>query len=186
MQDEEEKQLRMQILQGSQKEGKGKNKGKGKDAPEQENKPKQNKPKPKPQQKQPKPKEDAGEDDDDEGEEEKATAVNAELDMLDSLTGLPVAEDELLFAVPVVAPYNTMLAYKYKVKVTPGTGKKGKATKTALAMFMADKATSQREKELLKSVKVTIFKYEIIVQLYNLDCFASRTSIWQEIFRPAR
>ena len=59
----------------------------------------------------------------------------------------------LLFAVPVVAPYSTVLQYKYKVKLTPGTGKRGKACKTALAMFLADKATAQREKDLLKSVK---------------------------------
>ena len=40
-----------------------------------------------------------------------------------------------------------------QVKVTPGTAKKGKATKTALNMFIMDRGTSQREKELLKSVK---------------------------------
>merc|ERR1712198_636215 len=85
------------------------------------------------------------------GEEERA--VDDETNMLAGLTGLPMAEDELLFAVPVVAPYSTVLQYKYKVKLTPGTGKRGKACKTALAMFLADKATAQREKDLLKSVK---------------------------------
>ena len=59
----------------------------------------------------------------------------------------------VLFAVPVVAPYTTVLQYKFKVKLTPGTGKRGKACKTALAMFLADKGTAQREKDLLKSVK---------------------------------
>ena len=39
----------------------------------------------------------------------------SEVDMLDSLTGIPHAEDELLFAMPVVAPYNTMTNYKFKV-----------------------------------------------------------------------
>jgi hypothetical protein len=34
--------------------------------------------------------------------------------MLDSLTGLPLPEDELLFAVPVCAPYTTLLNYKFK------------------------------------------------------------------------
>lgn len=70
-----------------------------------------------------------------------------------SSSGIPVAEDELLFAVPVVAPYNTMANYKFKVKITPGTGKRGKATKTALMMFLGDRGTSQRDKDLLKSVK---------------------------------
>ena len=64
-----------------------------------------------------------------------------------------MTEDELLFAVPVVAPYSVMTAYKFKVKVTPGTGKRGKATKTALNIFLTDKATGQRDKDLLKSVK---------------------------------
>ena len=36
--------------------------------------------------------------------------------MLDTLTGIPHAEDELLFAVPSVAPYNTMTNYKFKVR----------------------------------------------------------------------
>ena len=63
------------------------------------------------------------------------------------------ADKLFLFSVPVVAPYSTVLQYKFKVKLTPGTGKRGKACKTALAMFLADKATAQREKDLLKSVK---------------------------------
>lgn len=35
-----------------------------------------------------------------------------ETQMLDSLTGLPYPEDELLFAVPVVAPYTALTNYK--------------------------------------------------------------------------
>jgi len=37
----------------------------------------------------------------------------SEVQMLDSLTGIPFPEDELLFAVPVVAPYNALTNYKY-------------------------------------------------------------------------
>ena len=54
---------------------------------------------------------------------------------------------------PDVAPYNTMTNYKFKVKVTPGTGKRGKATKLALNIFITDKTTLPRERDLLKSVK---------------------------------
>lgn len=107
--------------------------------------------------------------------EEEDTGPGPEVDMLDQLTGKPVAEDELLFAVPVIAPYNTVLNYKwvdfflpnsyvsyifshvwlfrFKVKLTPGTGKRGKATKTAIAVFMKDKEITSREKDLLKAVK---------------------------------
>ncbi|XP_052865216.1 ribosome quality control complex subunit NEMF homolog isoform X1 [Anopheles cruzii] len=77
----------------------------------------------------------------------------ADLDMLDTLTGQPVEEDELLFVVPVVAPYQSLHNYKYKVKLTPGTGKRGKASKMALQIFLKDKQCTPREKDLLKSVK---------------------------------
>lgn len=43
---------------------------------------------------------------------EEDTGPGPEVDMLDQLTGKPVAEDELLFAVPVIAPYSTVLNYK--------------------------------------------------------------------------
>lgn len=42
---------------------------------------------------------------------------------------------------------------RYKVKITPGTGRRGKASKTALQIFMRDKTCSTREKDLLKGVK---------------------------------
>ena len=31
-----------------------------------------------------------------------------------TIVGIPVLEDELLFAVPVCAPYSTLINYKYK------------------------------------------------------------------------
>ena len=84
---------------------------------------------------------------------DEATTVKFDVDVLNSLTGQPVAEDALLFAVPVVAPYSTMNNYRYKVKVTPGSSKRGKAAKTALNIFINDKSAVQRDKDLLKSVK---------------------------------
>lgn len=38
--------------------------------------------------------------------------VQADVDMIDALTGIPNPEDELLFAIPVIAPYNTLSNYK--------------------------------------------------------------------------
>lgn len=46
-----------------------------------------------------------------------------------------------------------MLIFRFKVKLTPGTGRRGKAAKTALMMFMKDKSCSLRERDLLKGVK---------------------------------
>merc|ERR1712037_53859 len=155
-QDDEERELRMKLLQSSgsqdevaksrkkKKENRGLEKLYGKAGAG-------NKPKGPPRDQ--KPKEQQAKSVDGEGVVEEERAVDDETSMLAGLTGLPLTEDELLFAVPVVAPYSTVLQYKYKVKLTPGTGKRGKACKTALAMFLADKATVQREKDLLKSVK---------------------------------
>lgn len=55
------------------------------------------------------------------GEEEKM-----KLNDLDYLTGNPLPSDILLYAVPVCGPYNALQTYKYRVKITPGTAKKGK------------------------------------------------------------
>uniref|UniRef100_A0A8B9RKA2 Ribosome quality control complex subunit NEMF n=1 Tax=Astyanax mexicanus TaxID=7994 RepID=A0A8B9RKA2_ASTMX len=44
---------------------------------------------------------------------------------------------------------------RHKVKLTPGTQKKGKAARTAVFSFMRAKETSVREKDLLRSVKDT-------------------------------
>jgi len=83
----------------------------------------------------------------------KQPGVNVDTEILDSLTGIPMTEDSLLFAVPVVGPYSTMVNYRFKVKVTPGSNKRGKAAKTALNVFLSDKAAMSRDKDLLKSVK---------------------------------
>lgn len=75
--------------------------------------------------------------------------------VLDSLTGLPHPDDVLMFSVPVCAPYMALSNYKYKVKLTPGTQKKGKAARTAVLSFMRGKDASAREKDLFRSVKDT-------------------------------
>lgn len=43
--------------------------------------------------------------------------------------------------------------YRYKVKLTPGFGKRGKAARTAVQIFLKDKTCTPREKDLLKAVK---------------------------------
>jgi predicted ribosome quality control (RQC) complex YloA/Tae2 family protein len=57
------------------------------------------------------------------------------LTQLDELTGMPRPEDIILFAVPVCAPYHVVSHYKYKVKLVPGTLKKGKAFKQAVELL---------------------------------------------------
>lgn len=94
-QDEEDRAMIMDILKPA---GSGKDSRKTKKQEEEESYKKSAARKP-----QPKPK--ANEEMDD-------TPAADEVDMLDSLTGIPLDEDELLFAVPVVAPYQTLHNYK--------------------------------------------------------------------------
>jgi len=70
----------------------------------------------------------------------------------DLLTGCPGDKDELLYAVPVCAPYSVLTGYKFKCKLTPGNQKKGKAAKQAVGIFCAAGA-SAREKELMRALK---------------------------------
>lgn len=110
-QDEEEKQMRMEILKSA---GKKKVEAPAKDADQLEldgpkRNPAQGEKKPQ-QNRQPAAAEtgadlDAGDDDEQQGD-------SNDTDMLNSLTGCPAEEDELLFALPVVAPYNALQNYK--------------------------------------------------------------------------
>lgn len=43
---------------------------------------------------------------------------------------------------------------RYKLKLTPGNTKRGKASKTCLNLFLKDKTASNREKNLMKSVNL--------------------------------
>ncbi|XP_056151602.1 ribosome quality control complex subunit NEMF-like [Lampris incognitus] len=94
------------------------------------------------------------EDKEDDVDQDNPGAEEAE-NLLLSLTGQPHPEDVLLFAVPVCAPYTALSNYKHKVKLTPGTQKKGKAARTAVFSFMKAKEASVREKDLFRSVKDT-------------------------------
>ncbi|GFT99284.1 nuclear export mediator factor Nemf [Nephila pilipes] len=172
-QDEEERQLRMKIL-ASAGQSKKEEKNKGKKKNDSHTQPNQTKNPRKnlhfieileedtilevktitPDEKKnlpPEPVQDAGpelsDDDDDESQ------LSEELQLLNSLTGCPTVSDTLLYAVPVCAPYSSMLPYKYKVKIIPGSSRRGKAAKTTLQIFMQEKTTTPRERDLLRSVK---------------------------------
>jgi len=70
---------------------------------------------------------------------------------LTAFTGKPLPTDNLLYAIPVCAPYETLRDYKYKIKLIPGNEKKGKALKTCLDIFLRTDAP-EREKDLIKGV----------------------------------
>ncbi|CAB1461125.1 unnamed protein product [Pleuronectes platessa] len=169
-QDEEDRELMMQLLgsAGSTKEEKDKGKkgkkGKGKEEPIRKPPPQKQPQKPrntetaanKPELVEGEEGGDGGpaeqEDKEDEADQDNPGAEEAE-NLLTSLSGQPHPEDVLLFAVPVCAPYTALSNYKHKVKLTPGSQKKGKAARTAVLSFMKAKEASTREKDLFRSVK---------------------------------
>ncbi|KAM9341035.1 ribosome quality control complex subunit NEMF [Symphorus nematophorus] len=178
-QDDEDRELMMQLLgsAGPTKEreekdkGKKGKKGKGKDEPVKKQGPQKPTQQPrnvdatakKPEQtgggedtEEKQPREEGGaaeqEEKEDDVDQDNPGAEEAE-NLLTSLTGQPHAEDVLMFAVPVCAPYTALSNYKHKVKLTPGSQKKGKAARTAVLSFMKAKEASTRERDLFRSVK---------------------------------
>ncbi|KAI0019722.1 hypothetical protein F4780DRAFT_745484 [Xylariomycetidae sp. FL0641] len=91
----------------------------------------------------------------------------ANLSPLDSLVGTPHPGDEILEVIAVCAPYAALGRCKYKVKLQPGSQKKGKAVKEILESWKAvstrknvvDESAQDKEKmwprevELLKAIK---------------------------------
>lgn len=53
----------------------------------------------------------------------------ARLREIDSLTGQPLSNDILHHAIPMCAPISAVQNYKYRLKLTPGSQRKGKAAR---------------------------------------------------------
>ncbi|KAI1275464.1 hypothetical protein F5Y07DRAFT_177516 [Xylaria sp. FL0933] len=91
----------------------------------------------------------------------------ANLSPLDALVGTPLPGDEILEVVALCAPYSALGRCKYKVKLQPGTQKKGKAVKEILEGWKAasnkkgvvDETGTDKERmwprevELIKAIK---------------------------------
>jgi predicted ribosome quality control (RQC) complex YloA/Tae2 family protein len=75
---------------------------------------------------------------------------------ISKLTGKPQSEDTILYAIPVCAPYSTVAQYAFRVKLTPGNLKRGKAAKQCVDMLVKPEgeksAASDRYRELIKKV----------------------------------
>ncbi|KAL4917153.1 telomere recombination-domain-containing protein [Aspergillus aurantiobrunneus] len=83
----------------------------------------------------------------DEYDEETAAAEAADLEWLPALVGTPNPEDEILAAIPVCAPWSSLGRYKYRIKLQPGTVKKGKAVKEIIGRWVAETTTGRVKKE---------------------------------------
>ncbi|CAI4226947.1 unnamed protein product [Auanema sp. JU1783] len=141
-QDEEERELRMTLL-GSR--GKAKKPEPEVQINEVEEKKEYVKREPVRVKQEPKNEEDAEED----KEDETAHVEDSEA-LLPQLTGKPVEDDTVIFAIPMVAPYQVFANYKFKVKLTPGTSKRGKSAKSALDLFLRSKLASVQEESQIR------------------------------------
>jgi len=84
---------------------------------------------------------------------------------LDSLTGIPKEDDVLLYAIPMCAPYSSIINFKYKVKITPGSTKKGKAIKETVQFFQHLQDATPQEKNLIKICPENEISQQIISSL---------------------
>jgi hypothetical protein len=81
---------------------------------------------------------------------------------IDKLTGVPHRKDVLMFSIPMLAPYGTIMNYKYKVKLTPGTQKRGRVQKNIKDLFMKTAKESKLETQHLKSIPDTDMTMSLI------------------------
>ena len=74
-------------------------------------------------------------DEDDELSREQIEQERQELLNIDRIVPVPQPGDELLAAIPMVAPWTAMTRQKYKVKLQPGTVKKGKVVREIVTFW---------------------------------------------------
>ncbi|GJQ11321.1 hypothetical protein GpartN1_g3112.t1 [Galdieria partita] len=81
-------------------------------------------------------------------------SITDETSVVDLFTGQPLESDVLEFAIPVCAPFLAVSRYKYRVKLIPGSLKKGKAVKLAntLLVKMAESNGSFRDRDLIRAI----------------------------------
>ncbi|POS84782.1 hypothetical protein EPUL_004905, partial [Erysiphe pulchra] len=60
------------------------------------------------------------------------------LKVLNTLFGRPLKGDKIIEAIPVCAPLSAMKDYKYKIKIQPGSVKRGKIAKEILSRWLID------------------------------------------------
>ncbi|KAJ5791868.1 uncharacterized protein N7518_008879 [Penicillium psychrosexuale] len=87
--------------------------------------------------------------------EETAAAEAADLTWIPALVGTPTIDDEIIAAIPVCAPWAALGRYKYKVKLQPGSVKKGKAVKEIIGRWVSETTTGKVKKEHAEDVGIS-------------------------------
>ena len=71
---------------------------------------------------------------------------------LRGLTGCPREDSPLFYGMAMLAPYAAIQNCKFKVKLTPGSGKRGKMGKSAQTVLAATPGATPREKDLVMAI----------------------------------
>ncbi|KAJ5170129.1 Protein of unknown function DUF3441 [Penicillium coprophilum] len=87
--------------------------------------------------------------------EETAAAEAADLTWIPALVGTPTPDDEIIAAIPVCAPWAALGRYKYKVKLQPGSVKKGKAVKEIIGRWVSETTTGKVKKEYAEDIGIS-------------------------------
>ena len=85
-------------------------------------------------------------------QEEDINPEPQDISEIDKLTGAPHRNDTLIFALPMLAPYQTIQTNKYKVKIMPGTMKRGRVQKDIKDLFYKNAKDSKVETQYIKSI----------------------------------
>lgn len=86
--------------------------------------------------------------------DETAAAEAADMSWIPALIGTPSPDDEILAAIPVCAPWGALGRYNYKVKLQPGTVKKGKAVKEIIGRWVSETTTGKVKKDHAEDVGI--------------------------------
>ena len=82
---------------------------------------------------------------------------------LAKLTGKATTEDLILHAIPVCAPYSVLSKNKYRVKLTPGSVKRGKASKQAMQIFLSNNDNGKKKQLVDEGTK----RDQALIKLIN-------------------
>jgi predicted ribosome quality control (RQC) complex YloA/Tae2 family protein len=74
---------------------------------------------------------------------------------LDAFTFAPLSADTLLQAIPMCAPLSALAGAPHRVKITPGTGKRGRVGKAGVELIARSAGVSARLRELVRHVPDT-------------------------------
>jgi hypothetical protein len=74
---------------------------------------------------------------------------------LRQLTGQPFEQDGVSFCLPVCAPFSVLTSYKFRIKLTPGTQKRGKTVKDCANVMLKAPFASNDEKSAVREALET-------------------------------